>query len=442
MSDDQKPLSAGEREALARELTDEQMQIAPAVEKPVAVFTAGQPGSGKSSVVNRVSVNFEVLGAPPAVIDADEVRPNIPYMQDRIAKGDLDIPEAAYGDAGTVAARMMQLAAEARRNIVYDGTLSNPHYAKVNVEFLKQNDYRVEVHGMAVVPDLSHASTYERRELQIQSSPTGFGRGVGDEFHDQAVKGLIETIGALQADGKVDAIVLYDRQGNVIGRTALENGQWVPDEQMADALRNAHQNPSGKTLQDASQSWNEASRMMRERGAEPGEQAKVDAFRDAAAARVPPPPTPAERATQFETACAAECTKIVGRASRLESKLLEKVEALRRTGQELEQGMPSARSWIPGRSAAIERWTAEVDKNHDAMTTADKRLDRITPYTQAPISGYPSKVDEAAVKKVERRDPQLAKDAAAFRLSERKQQAQTFAETRTQQQSIKNKLSR
>jgi hypothetical protein len=129
-------------------------------------------------------------------------------MRDRIASGDLDIPAVAYSDAGMIAAAMMRYAAQERRNIVYDGTLSNTYYARQNVEYLKSPDDRVEIHGMAVAPDLSHASTYDRRELEIDRHPTGFGRGVGDQFHDEAVAGLVKTIDALQADGQVDAIVL------------------------------------------------------------------------------------------------------------------------------------------------------------------------------------------------------------------------------------------
>ena len=289
MSDDQKPLRDNEREELARELTDEQLARTPRVEEPLAVLTAGQPGSGKSMIVRSMRVQF---GNERAVeINPDEVRPNIPYMLDRIERGDLDIPPAAFNDAGTIAARIMELSSAEKRNIIYDGTLSNSYYAEKSADHLKAQGYRVEVHGMAVTPDLSHASTYERREGEIIKSPTRFGRGVSDEFHDQAVKGLVETIGELQSKNKVDAIVLYDRSGNVLGTTRFEKGEWVPDQRMADTLREAHTNPDSKALQDAAQTWDNAAEFMRRRGAEPEEQRKVDGYRDAAIGRVDAEPS-------------------------------------------------------------------------------------------------------------------------------------------------------
>ncbi|WP_010188115.1 zeta toxin family protein [Sphingomonas sp. PAMC 26605] len=439
MSDEQKSLGDAERTALARELTEEQMEIAPAVERPVAIFTAGQPGSGKSMIVNRISVNLEDLGAPPVVIDADEVRPNLPYMRDRIAKGDLEIPAAAYGDAGTIAAQMMEVAAKARRNIVYDGTLSNSHYARINVEKLKLENYRIEIHGMAVAPDLSHASTYERRELQIKSSPTGFGRGVGDDFHNQAVAGLVETIGALQADGKVDAIVLYDRQGKVVGSTRMEEGRWVPDEQMAEALRSVHQHPDQRTLRDAAASWDNAASMMRDRGADPQEQGKVDAFRNEAAARTP---SPAENAARFDAACAAETKSIVERATRLESALQGRLEKAQREREETLADKPTTLKWMPGAAKAVDAWDVKQRDQFRTVANTIARIDRVAPYTQTPIPGYPSKVEEMAAKKVERRDPQAAREAIAFRVAERQEQARTFAESRSQQQGNGQKLSR
>ncbi len=289
MSDDQKPLSADEREKLARDLTNSELDRTPRVSEPLAVLTAGQPGSGKSMIVTSMRVQFG--NAKAIEINPDEVRPQIPYMRDRIERGDLDIPQAAFSDAGTVASRIMEMSSAESRNIIYDGTLSNSFYAAKTADHLKDQGYRVEVHGMAVAPDLSHASTYDRREAEILTSPTGFGRGVGDEFHDQAVKGLVQTLGDLQAQNKVDAIVLYDRDGKVVGSTKFEKGEWVPDQRMAETLREIHNNPNQKSLQDAAKTWDRASDLMRYRGAEPDEQQKVDGFRDAAFSRVVSEPT-------------------------------------------------------------------------------------------------------------------------------------------------------
>lgn len=280
---DQQPLSTSERDKLARQLIDVQLGTTKAVDEPRAVMTAGQPGSGKSMIVRSISVQFEGMGGA-ITIDPDAIRPNIPYMRDRIAKGDLTIPDAAFQDAGTIAAGMMRLGAEANRNIIYDGTLSNTFYARQNVEDLRANGYRVEIHGMAVDPNLSHARTYSRREAEIAASPTGFGRGVGDKFHDDAVAGLVSTIKALQDEGKVDAVVLYDRTGQKVGTVQLEEGRWVPDKSIADELKKVHAFPDQGSRDEAARTWEKAATLMDVRNADPADRLKVEAFRDAARA--------------------------------------------------------------------------------------------------------------------------------------------------------------
>jgi hypothetical protein len=293
VSDDQKPLRDDEREKLARDLTGSELARTPPAKEPLAIFTAGQSGSGKSMIVRSMRVHFEGVGERAVEIDPDNIRPQIPYMRDRIERGDLDIPQAAFSDAGRLGYRMMQLSAEQKRNIIYDGTLANYDNSSRSMGELKNMGYRVEVHGMAVSPDLSHASTYDRREGEIRKSPTGFGRGVSDDFHDQAVKGLVDTIGKLQDNNKVDAIVLYDRDGKVVGSTKLDKdkGEWVPDQRMQDTLREIHSRPDAKTLQDTAQTWDRAAELMRYRGADRDEQRKVDGFRDASLGRLPAEPS-------------------------------------------------------------------------------------------------------------------------------------------------------
>ena len=136
MSDDQKPLRDDEREKLARDLAETGIEKSTAVKEPVAIFTAGQSGSGKSMIVNSMRIEFEGVGGA-VEIDPDKIRPQIPYMRDRIERGDLDIPQVAFSDAGNLAHRVMQISAEERRNIIYDGTLSNYGNSSKSMDELK-----------------------------------------------------------------------------------------------------------------------------------------------------------------------------------------------------------------------------------------------------------------------------------------------------------------
>lgn len=137
----------------------------------------------------------------------------------------------------------------------------------------------------------SHARTYSRREQEIKESDTRFGRGVDDSYHDQSLKGLLRTLDDLQDGNKPHALVAYDQNNKVIGVINRENDQWVPDKRISDVLREVHNNPTKEALQGAAQQWDLAANLMRERGADPAEQQKVDRFRDNAIDRLGTQPT-------------------------------------------------------------------------------------------------------------------------------------------------------
>ena len=294
--ENKKLLTDAERQRLAERAIEDDLAASRPVDHPRAVLTGGQPGSGKSQIVAAISFQFEVSGEGAVIVDPDEIRPTLPYMRERIAAGNLDTPDAANSDAGTIAYKMVQIAKSKRRNLLIDGTLQNTSRAVDLADELHFAGYSVEMHGMAVSPDLSHARTYARREAQIASSSSGFGRGVGDEFHDQAVAGFAETVTAYQTRYKVDAMALYDDQGAKIAETRLIDGHWEPPLSMATALADARQNPSPEVLQTTFETWTLARDLMAARNADGAELAKVtdyaDQAKDAATAKPSLPRAP------------------------------------------------------------------------------------------------------------------------------------------------------
>lgn len=269
-------LTPDEHRAHAAMLMKELLDTSEAVDRPQAILTGGQPGSGKSAIVASARSSFETKGGA-VVIDPDEIRPTLPYMHDRIARGDLDIPNEANVDAGTIAYQMIQIAKSERRNLVIDGTLQNTRRALDLAGEMKAAGYEVQFHGMAVHPDLSHARTYSRREEQIARSPTGFGRGVSDEFHDQAVEGYRNTVEAFQTRSAVDSMTFYGPNGK-IAETRFENGQWTPDISMKERMELEQRHPGLREMIAATDAWWTAAKAMNKRGAPAEEIDKVRAF--------------------------------------------------------------------------------------------------------------------------------------------------------------------
>lgn len=439
MADDPKPLTDAEQKAHAARLIEPDLIHSFAVPNPRAVLTGGQPGSGKSYIVNSVGVQFEGLGGV-IVIDPDAIRPTLPYMKERIAAGNLDIPDAANIDAGTIAYQMVQIAKEQHRNVIIDGTLQNTGRALDLAGELRAASYNVEFHGMAVNPGLSHARTYSRREDQIANSPSGFGRGVGDDFHFQATKGYAATVEAFQTKSAVNSMALYFNDGPKV-ETKFEGGVWVPAISMKEKLDQAHNWPSPEIVAATVETWTVASDAMRARQAPADEQAKVAGFRAAAIAKTAAA-SPAQQADRFDAACAAESKSIVERATRLEGQLEARREQLRTQTAESIAAKPTGPKWKPGAAKALVAWESHQTALSRATATTNARIERVAPFTQSPIPGYPSRVEEMAVARAQRREPQMAREAMAFRVAERQQQARAFSQARAQQQSVGQKLSR
>lgn len=418
MADDQiVGLTSAEQDELASVIASTAFSFTQAVDRPRAILTGGQPGSGKSYIVDSLAVQFEPIGGIVA-IDPDAIRPRLPYMQERIAAGELDVPDVANVDAGTIAYKMVQLAKAEHRNVLIDGTLQNTPRAIGLANELTAAGYQVEMHGMAVYPDLSHARTYTRREAQIAASPTGFGRGVGDAFHDQAVAGFAKTVDAYQVEKVVTKIALYNSGNTIEAECSLVGGQWEPQVSMAQVLKNAHENPSPAVRVAAVDAWQLARDAMRDRRADDQEQAKIVAFRAAAITRL----DPATAADRFEAACAAEAAEVRRRADRLQGIIGARLDTLREAVKDHRAEMPVApkgpAGWVPGAERSYaKKLDAWVDQNNSLKASADrieKRLDRVAEYAERGTPGYPGRAERLAEAAVTRREPELARTAGSF----------------------------
>lgn len=445
MADEPKGLTPGQQDALAGVIAARELRYTSAVESPRAILTGGQPGSGKSYIVDHLAVTL-----PPAggiiTIDPDAIRPELPYMRDRIAAGDLDIPNAANVDAGTVAYRLVQIAKAERRNLLIDGTLQNTERAVGLARELADAGYQVELHGMAVYPDLSHARTYTRREAQIAASPTGFGRGVSDEFHDQAVAGFTKTVAAYQVDKLVTTIALYTAGGTKEAECRLSGGQWVPDISMPQVIKVAHERPTPAIKLATVDAWQMAREAMQRRAADPQEQAKVAGFHLAAverlepAQRPPAPPTPQQAADRYDKACEAEASAIRQRAAKLATRLQDQLDTKRAAVDAHRGTMPASprgpAAWLPGIEAAHARkmgaWIDADNRLERAAGRIEKRLDRVAEYA-APASTSPGAAERLAASNVGRREPELARVASAYATAQREQRAAEVMQEREQQ---------
>ncbi len=189
-----KRLDADERTVFATRSAEPQLTITEERADPIGVLVGGQPGAGKIEPRYRNWCCLQMILAACSWLTRTLSVRVCPTMITVVAAGGSDTPEIAYQDAGAIAFSMTNLAIEGRRNVLVDGTLANTDRAVASATRFREAEYTVEFHGMAVHLDPSHARTYSRREAEIQTSLSGYGRATDDQFHHDAVKGYRNTV--------------------------------------------------------------------------------------------------------------------------------------------------------------------------------------------------------------------------------------------------------
>lgn len=114
----------------------------PGGHKPVAVFTAGGPGSGKSSMVKAAHEKF---GSEMAQIAADEVKKEIPEYSSELARGNEDAAILVHEESTDIAAEAIERCIEGGKPFLLDSTFKNVPKFKKLISKLREKGYEVHV---------------------------------------------------------------------------------------------------------------------------------------------------------------------------------------------------------------------------------------------------------------------------------------------------------
>lgn len=202
-------------------------------ERPAAVLLGGQPGAGKSALAAAAVREFKDRGGA-VLIDADRMREFHPLYQALARDDPRHAADRTHPEAAVWATRLTATAMEQRRNLVVDGTMRDPANVRALAQRLRAHGYEVEARVLAVHPDLSLVRARLRFEEQV--AERGTGRYVNQAQHDTAVRGLAESVVALERDKLVDAVRLYDTHQLPVYENRLERGKWQRAPEAARAL--------------------------------------------------------------------------------------------------------------------------------------------------------------------------------------------------------------
>jgi predicted ABC-type ATPase len=183
-------------ESIIREFLGKEDQFKPVTgSKPKILFTAGAPGSGKSTALSKLTDQGLFNKSDFVVIDQDEIRLKLPeYNQwnDKLKQFENEAKEKGIkwdpriqarssaltqAEATYICDLLFERAAALGKNIIKDGTLRNaPFFAKVINQIRNENQHKYEI-GIVHI-DVSEAKARER----IKSRAEETGRDISESF--------------------------------------------------------------------------------------------------------------------------------------------------------------------------------------------------------------------------------------------------------------------
>ncbi|NHZ35363.1 zeta toxin family protein [Massilia rubra] len=175
-------------------------------DKPMAIITGGQPGSGKGTLTAQAKQEFATQGGY-VLVDPNELRLSHPAYFELMSENDREAADLTHSDASTWAKRLTSDAIDGRRNLIIDQTSKNADSLVALTTRLSEAGYHVELRVMAVNPELSYLRTLLRYENQ--KAQEGMGRFVPKNVHDAAYEGLPDSVEAVERAKSANAVKVY-----------------------------------------------------------------------------------------------------------------------------------------------------------------------------------------------------------------------------------------
>ena len=189
----------------------------------MAIISGGQPGSGKSRMLDLVAHEFK--GSPaPAIISGDDFRGYHPLYETYIEQDDQTAAVRINPDVGRWIEKALNYAKSIRCHIILESTMRDPKVVESTLSSLRTANYIIEAHILAVNERLSWQGILQRYENQ--RFDRGAGRMTPQEYHQDGYRGMMDTLQKIEQEKLVDKIIVYRRGAIILYENNLQNGQW------------------------------------------------------------------------------------------------------------------------------------------------------------------------------------------------------------------------
>ena len=233
-------------------------------DEPSAVILGGQPGAGKSALLDRATADLEATGST-VVINGDDFR----IFHPAYARLQQDDPEnAAYftdHDSGRWVEKTIEHGKTLGVNLVIESTMRNPDTFEKTSENLRKSGYMVEARAMAVPAAESWQGVHMRYEEMLARGEQG--RFTKREAHDAGYEGVPRTLEAIEKNAWADRVTLENRSGAIIYENHRKDGQWANEPGARSALEAERTRPrSVEEADQYAQRWKLVAQQQEARG--------------------------------------------------------------------------------------------------------------------------------------------------------------------------------
>ncbi len=248
--DDAFKLDEKTHQRIYKEIECEQFSFTKPVDNPRVIITGGQPGSGKSRILDLSKAEFHDRNV--VLINGDEYRQYHP-MLDRIKEvDDKRLAEFTDPDCRIWTKRLFDKAIETRRNIIFESTLRDPGPISETMKVLRDQGYHLKIKIVATPRWSSITAIFARYE--DQKATQGYGRWSAFSSHDAGFEGLPRTVGHIENNRLVDEIQVYSRSLQLL----YENDLRTPKGKSSALIaidKERDRSPNSKELIDFQNRW-------------------------------------------------------------------------------------------------------------------------------------------------------------------------------------------
>lgn len=262
--DDSFKLSEREHERKYKEIESDLFRNKFPVSHPRAVIMGGQPGSGKSKLLEASKKLFP--DGNIVVINGDDLREYHPQSEEIFKLDDKRYAERTDADSRVWTRRLFDRAIKTKLNIIFESTLRESVPISETMKRLRDEGYHLTAKVVATHERFSTTGIYMRYETQKLDK--GYGRFTSQASHDAGYEGMPKTVKHIELNRLVDRLEVFSRDGTMLYCNILENDPWKQSGNAARAIADERRRkPTEREIQELHSDWQRIFRLMEERKA-------------------------------------------------------------------------------------------------------------------------------------------------------------------------------